>query len=77
MCYLLVVAHPDDEVLGAGATMYKLSKKVKMLTCVSFLEKRWQGLIDLQMLNFFQTVNEVWILWALTRFLWATFPILR
>lgn len=25
MSYLVVVAHPDDEVLGAGATMYKLS----------------------------------------------------
>jgi len=24
MSYLIVVAHPDDEVLGAGATMYKL-----------------------------------------------------
>lgn len=27
MNYLLVVAHPDDEALGAGATMYKLSEK--------------------------------------------------
>jgi N-acetylglucosamine malate deacetylase 1 len=26
MTYLVVVAHPDDEVLGAGATMYKLAK---------------------------------------------------
>lgn len=26
MSYLVVVAHPDDEVLGAGATMYKLSR---------------------------------------------------
>lgn len=26
MNYLIVVAHPDDEVLGAGATMYKLAK---------------------------------------------------
>lgn len=26
MNYLIVVAHPDDEVLGAGATMYKLNK---------------------------------------------------
>ena len=25
MNYLVVVAHPDDEVLGAGATMYKLA----------------------------------------------------
>ncbi|WP_454970518.1 PIG-L deacetylase family protein [Dorea sp.] len=27
MNYLVVVAHPDDEVLGAGATMYKLVKE--------------------------------------------------
>ena len=27
MNILLVVAHPDDEVLGAGATMYKLAKE--------------------------------------------------
>jgi N-acetylglucosamine malate deacetylase 1 len=29
MSYLIVVAHPDDEVLGAGATMYKLSQEGK------------------------------------------------
>lgn len=27
MNYLIVVAHPDDEVLGVGATMFKLSKE--------------------------------------------------
>jgi LmbE family N-acetylglucosaminyl deacetylase len=27
MNYLIVVAHPDDEVLGAGATMFKLFKE--------------------------------------------------
>lgn len=26
MTYLVIVAHPDDEVLGAGATMFKLSQ---------------------------------------------------
>ena len=27
MNYLVVVAHPDDEVLGAGATIHKLIKE--------------------------------------------------
>lgn len=27
MPYLIVVAHPDDEVLGAGATMYRLAQQ--------------------------------------------------
>ena len=26
MSYLVVVAHPDDEVLGAGATIYRLTQ---------------------------------------------------
>ena len=27
MNYLIVVAHPDDEVLGAGATIHKFIKE--------------------------------------------------
>lgn len=30
MNYLVVVAHPGDEVLGAGATMYKLTQAVML-----------------------------------------------
>jgi len=32
--YLVVVAHPDDEVLGAGATVYKLSKDHRVDVCI-------------------------------------------
>lgn len=35
MSYLIVVAHPDDEVLGAGATMYKLSQSgIEVNVCI-------------------------------------------
>lgn len=43
MNYLLVVAHPDDEVLGAGATIHKLIKtgnKVAVAIMVSQAEAR-------------------------------------
>jgi len=34
MNILVIVAHPDDEVLGMGATIFKLSKKNKIHLCV-------------------------------------------
>ena len=34
MKYLLVVAHPDDEVLGAGASIYKFSKEHTVDVCI-------------------------------------------
>lgn len=43
MNYLIVVAHPDDEVLGAGAAMYKLKKqghKVAVVTMANHAAAR-------------------------------------
>ena len=39
MSYLVVVAHPDDEVLGAGATIYKLTQEGKKVTVCILCEK--------------------------------------
>lgn len=40
MNYLIVVAHPDDEVLGAGATIHKLSGEHRVDVCVMSSEAR-------------------------------------
>ncbi len=34
---MVVVAHPDDELLGQGATMHKLIKKYNVITHVVIL----------------------------------------
>ena len=41
MNYLLVVAHPDDEVLGAGATIKKLTDKGNIVdVCIMCTEAK-------------------------------------
>ena len=41
MKYLVVVAHPDDEVLGAGATIYKLTTEGHVVdVCIMSTEAR-------------------------------------
>lgn len=40
MNYLLVVAHPDDEVLGTGATIFKLKKENRIDICIMCTDVR-------------------------------------
>ena len=41
MKYLIVVAHPDDEVLGCGASIYKWTKKGDMVdVCIMSTEAK-------------------------------------
>ena len=40
MHYLIVVAHPDDETLGAGASIYKWSKTDKVDVCIMCTEAK-------------------------------------
>jgi LmbE family N-acetylglucosaminyl deacetylase len=54
MNYLIVVAHPDDEVLGAGATMFKLTSegnKVDVCILSGHVEAR-KGRPELDDLNY-------------------------
>lgn len=40
MKYLIVVVHPDDEVLGAGASIYTWSKQDKVDVCIMCTEAK-------------------------------------
>lgn len=40
MNYLIVAAHPDDEVLGTGATIHKLSGENKISVCIMSSDAR-------------------------------------
>ncbi len=74
MNYLFVVAHPDDEVLGAGASIYKFTKeghKVAVLIMSGEVEAR-RGRPELEELN--QDVNESLALLGVSKIYKGHFP---
>ena len=46
MKYLIVVAHPDDEVLGCGASIYKWTKQGDVVdVCIMCTEAKARGMM--------------------------------
>lgn len=74
MSCLVVVAHPDDEVLGAGATMYKLSQSNHEV-CVCVLSGRVDARSnrpdDIQLID---DMNACFKLLGVSRSFFADFP---
>ena len=65
MNILVIIAHPDDEVLGMGGTILKHAKNGKCgkMTKVSHFRhyKKWIGPISLKMFsNFFTNLVKFW-----------------
>lgn len=72
MNYLVVVAHPDDEVLGAGATIYKLIKEghnVAIVTMANHAAAR-ANISD----SLLTDQQEAFAIMGVTKFYAADFP---